>query len=168
MAAQAQTPPRSHRETDAVYAAWWAGFIEDAEDVHLALKPSYAAVIAGLLGDEQVRAIYVRATINGAQRLAALERRLGARLGTEMFETQTSWRPPSLDWCADHPGADERREQRATVAGQVVALSVRRGGGPGVRVPAISNRVLSAREKRRKERRQARLGYQHLSCTCTQ
>lgn len=63
-----------------IYAKWWAAFIEDAQDVHLALKPSYAALIHGLLEKPGVREAYVNAALRGPERIARLERRLASVL----------------------------------------------------------------------------------------
>jgi hypothetical protein len=56
-------------------AAWKAGFIEDAEDLHLAEKPMYAAVIISFLKDEGVHELYVQNTVGGEARLADLKKR---------------------------------------------------------------------------------------------
>jgi hypothetical protein len=55
---------------------WQAGFIEDAEVLHLALKPMFASVIRVLLKKEEVRATYIAHTPGGAQRLQQLEERI--------------------------------------------------------------------------------------------
>jgi hypothetical protein len=87
-------------EQERVYAAWWAGFVEDAEEVHLALKPMYASVISGLLGDPSVRDAYADTTVNGQRRLEQLEERLQGLLGEEMFERLKSrGMPERLDPC---------------------------------------------------------------------
>jgi hypothetical protein len=86
MAARTQVPPGKDAARDRVFAIWWAAFVEDAQDVHLALKPSYATVIAGLLGDQEVVRIYESATLNGSERLSSLERSLEEALGTEVFQ----------------------------------------------------------------------------------
>lgn len=62
--------------------AWQAGFIEDAEDLHLATKPMFAGVVLSMLDEETgtVRAKFVEATAGGQARLEALERRVRAVL----------------------------------------------------------------------------------------
>jgi hypothetical protein len=55
-----------------VLASWKAGFIEDAEDLHLALKPMYAAVIKNLATERDVVAAFIADTAGGAARLAVL------------------------------------------------------------------------------------------------
>jgi hypothetical protein len=86
MACQVQTPPGSDTASDRIYSVWWAAFIEDAEDVHLALKHSFAATIAHCLGDASIRKLYEQGTVQGQQRLAALEVQLSECLGAASFE----------------------------------------------------------------------------------
>jgi hypothetical protein len=81
MAAAAVQPAPGPIESNKVLAAWRAGFIEDAEDLHLATKPSYAGVITSFLEMDGVRDAYVRNTVGGAIRLANLERRCRGVLG---------------------------------------------------------------------------------------
>jgi hypothetical protein len=69
------------------YVAWWAGFIEDAEDVHLALKKNYAAVIVGLIQDSRIRQAYVDTTVGGSRGLRDLERKLEDSLGPGEFDS---------------------------------------------------------------------------------
>lgn len=85
MAAQVQSPRGEVELRERPYTAWWAAFIEDAEDVHLAAKPSYAAVIAGLIGDAEIRRMYESATANGEKRLVKLEVDLVRSLGAAKF-----------------------------------------------------------------------------------
>lgn len=73
MAAQVATPWDDDVGRTSAYAAWMAGFIEDAEDLHLATKPMYAAVIHSFLEREEVKEAYRQNTVNGVRRLAALE-----------------------------------------------------------------------------------------------
>lgn len=81
MTAQIQAP----RDEDncRAYAAWMAGFIEDAEELHLALKPIYASVILSLLEKPGVREMYATHTPGGKTRLANLEAQLCALQGRE-------------------------------------------------------------------------------------
>lgn len=80
MAAAAAQPTSPSEESKRALAAWRAGFIEDAEDLHLATKPSYAGVIRSLLSREDVRDVYIRSAFGGEARLANLERRCNKAL----------------------------------------------------------------------------------------
>jgi hypothetical protein len=75
MAAAAQQPTLPLDEQNRILASWRAGFIEDAEDLHLATKPSYAGVIMSFLTMEGVREAYDQNTAGGEKRLSELERR---------------------------------------------------------------------------------------------
>lgn len=55
-----------------VIAVWEAGFIEDSDELHLALKPMYAAIIRSLAEDPRVVDNFERYTPGGARRLQAL------------------------------------------------------------------------------------------------
>jgi hypothetical protein len=54
-------------------STWWAGFIEDAEDLHLATKPMFAGVIRSLLDQHRVRSAFVSGTAGGEARLLRLQ-----------------------------------------------------------------------------------------------
>ena len=69
MATQAQAP-------DYDYSGWKAGFIEDAEDLHLSLKPMYATIIADMLKEDTIRERYVADVPNGGERLKKLEKNI--------------------------------------------------------------------------------------------
>lgn len=81
MACQVQTPWESHPKSRQAYASWMAGFIEDAEDLHLAARPMYAAVIDSMLSRPEVRDTYLADTVDGPRRLRELNERLTAVLG---------------------------------------------------------------------------------------
>jgi len=83
MAAAAQQPTLPLDEQNRVLASWRAGFIEDAEDLHLATKPSYAGVITSFLTKEGVRDAYHRNTAGGEKRLSELERRCNQAINEE-------------------------------------------------------------------------------------
>jgi len=51
---------------------WKAGFLEDAENLHLALKPDFASVVKAWGAEEGVRSAYAAYTPGGAARLDAL------------------------------------------------------------------------------------------------
>jgi len=74
---QAESPASKARE---VIASWQAGFIEDADELHLALKPMYAALIRVWSKDENVRKEFVEYAPGGKQRLDSLLR--DGRLGS--------------------------------------------------------------------------------------
>ena len=76
MAAQVRGAP-SDSEGRHALECWKAGFIEDAEDLHLATKPMFAGVIISMLGDADspVRAAFIKATASGV-RLQSLEARV--------------------------------------------------------------------------------------------
>lgn len=74
-AALMPTPSTPGSRQQEILAKWRAGFIEDAEDLHLATRPMFAAVILSLLGDEAVKDAYACHTAGGRQRLARLEAR---------------------------------------------------------------------------------------------
>ena len=65
------------------YAAWWAGYIEDAEELHLDTKPVFASVIASVLERPLVREKYGKHTPGGEERLKNVEQRVssGTRQG---------------------------------------------------------------------------------------
>ena len=80
MATQAQAPGGTDPARSAAYANWMAGFVEDAEDIHLATKPMYAAVIKSMLEDDKVRDAYARHTVGGTARLEETRRRVNAAI----------------------------------------------------------------------------------------
>lgn len=73
MQAEMGNPPNgiSH---ESVLRLWQAGFIEDAEDLHLARKPMFAALIRSMLVKRQIRADFIAHAPGGAERLDKLER----------------------------------------------------------------------------------------------
>lgn len=74
MTAQVQAP--RNESNSRAYSAWMAGFVEDAEELHLALKPIYASVIMSLLKKPGVRDMYAEHTPGGEIRLSRLEAQL--------------------------------------------------------------------------------------------
>ena len=83
MAVQVQPSSATDEVHERMLAFWKAGFIEDAEAVHLATKPMYAAVIASMLRNERVRKAYVASTVAGEAGLKKLESRITEVLGVE-------------------------------------------------------------------------------------
>ena len=55
---------------------WQAGFIEDAEDLHLAGKPMFASIIRSMLTKPETRRYFIAHSPGGAERLAKLEKRI--------------------------------------------------------------------------------------------
>ena len=72
MQAEMGNPPNGISQ-ESVLRLWQAGFIEDAEDLHLAGKPMFAAVIRSMLVKPQIRADFIVHAPGGAKRLAKLE-----------------------------------------------------------------------------------------------
>ena len=62
---------------------WKAGFIEDAEELHLASKPYFAMVVMGMMEEKDVETAYGRNTTGGAYRFAKLKDKLKAVLESE-------------------------------------------------------------------------------------
>ncbi|MBI2074168.1 MAG: hypothetical protein HYT81_14230 [Gemmatimonadetes bacterium] len=67
-ATEAQAPPTAA----ATIASWKAGFIEDADELHLAPKPMYAAIIRTWLSDAAVRNDFIEYAPGGQARLDSL------------------------------------------------------------------------------------------------
>lgn len=76
MSTQAQAPYDGNEERRRVYANWQAGYIEDAENVHLAKKPIYASVINSMLMKADVEEAFIKHTANGAERLEKLKKQI--------------------------------------------------------------------------------------------
>jgi len=55
-------------------AKWKAGFIEDAEELHLAAKPLFASVLLAWAGDQTVKAMFEKYTPGGTERFDRLMR----------------------------------------------------------------------------------------------
>jgi hypothetical protein len=68
-----QNPPAGVSHESAL-RLWQAGFIEDAEDLHLAGKPMFASVIRSMLTKPETRFFFVTHAPGGAERLAKLEK----------------------------------------------------------------------------------------------
>jgi hypothetical protein len=91
MAAAVQPPPAPDPERERVLSAWRAGFIEDAEDLHLATRPLYAGVILSLLEYPGVKQSYESHTAGGGRRLATLEQRCRDALAAEEVRQLARW-----------------------------------------------------------------------------
>ncbi|WP_286068371.1 hypothetical protein [Stenotrophomonas sp. 57] len=70
--AAVQSPPQGI-SSEQVYRLWQAGFIEDAEELHLARKPMFASVIASMLVKHETRKKFVEHAPGGEARLTKLE-----------------------------------------------------------------------------------------------
>ena len=97
MATSVQSPPEGITSSAAL-RLWQAGFIEDAEDLHLAGKPMFASVIRSMLTKQQVREHFIAHAPGGAERLAKLEQRVARALEASIrhqgLEVTTSTLPP--------------------------------------------------------------------------
>lgn len=71
-----ETEARGVQQSD-VMAEWKAGFIEDAEDLHLARKPMFLSTIKAWIESDKVRDAFVKYTNDGNRRLPALLAHLG-------------------------------------------------------------------------------------------
>lgn len=69
-------PTGAVSQSEGALADWKAGFLEDAEELHLATKPLFASVIRAWGREEGVAAAYVRNTPGGQIRLGALLERV--------------------------------------------------------------------------------------------
>lgn len=76
MASAVQHPPTSGDAGTAVLRMWQAGFVEDAEDLHLAGKPMFASIIHSMLTKDEVKQNFSQYAPGGAERLNRLEARI--------------------------------------------------------------------------------------------
>lgn len=81
MSTQAQVPRDGSEERERVYAVWKAGIVEDAYTLHLAGKPMFAPLIAGLLEEPKVVESFLESAYNGSKALEKLEKQLSSSLG---------------------------------------------------------------------------------------
>lgn len=79
MQAAVENPPNGVSHESAL-RLWQAGFIEDAEDLHLAGKPMFASVIRSMLSKPETRAYFITHSPGGTERLSRLERRIASAL----------------------------------------------------------------------------------------
>jgi len=75
MQAAVENPPHGVSKESAL-RIWQAGFVEDAEDLHLAGKPMFASIIRSMLAKPEIRANFIAHSPGGAERLARLEQRV--------------------------------------------------------------------------------------------
>ncbi len=71
MVAQIQCPVTPQNQD--AYTKWFVAFIEDAESLHLALKPTFASVIRSLLAKPGVEAAYASSGSDAEEELADLK-----------------------------------------------------------------------------------------------
>lgn len=67
-------------DSNASLVAWKAAFIEDADELHLALKPMYASLIEAWCENERVQAEFIRTAPGGKRRLTKLLTEVDAAL----------------------------------------------------------------------------------------
>jgi hypothetical protein len=79
MAMSVQCPPEGTTSSDNL-VLWQAGFIEDADDLHLVTKPMFASVVSNLLQQQAVRDAITEYSPGGARRLGELEAKVKAAL----------------------------------------------------------------------------------------
>jgi hypothetical protein len=75
MAAGTRMDRTNPESTDCLHR-WQAGFIEDADALHLALKPMFASTVREMLSDERVRKHYVECVPGGEAQARELEERI--------------------------------------------------------------------------------------------
>lgn len=80
MAAQVQAPGDACKERARVLTIWKAAFIEDAEDVHLAMKMSFATSISTMLKQPGVRQALAESTHGGEARVRKIEAKVACAL----------------------------------------------------------------------------------------
>ncbi len=78
MAAKARGTPENDSEAERALFAWQAGFVEDAEELHLATKPMFAGVVKSMLREPGIRTQFIDGTAGGNERLEALESRVNS------------------------------------------------------------------------------------------
>lgn len=69
--------PTGCSDSQRVLADWKAGFIEDAQEAHLATKPVFASVITAWARNQQVKSAFVENTPRGELKLGALLKEIG-------------------------------------------------------------------------------------------
>jgi hypothetical protein len=68
--------PRNAESESEAFQKWQAGFIEDAEELHLATKPMFANVIVSMLEKPGVKEWFIKGAPGGEKRMALLEARV--------------------------------------------------------------------------------------------
>jgi hypothetical protein len=101
-----QNPPNGISQESAL-RLWQAGFIEDAEDLHLAGKPMFASVIHSMLAKPETRSYFTAHAPGGAQRLTELELTVAKALKSSIrhqgLEVSGSTMPSATPSAPQHP-----------------------------------------------------------------
>lgn len=109
MQAAVQNPP-SGISPESALRLWQAGFIEDAEDLHLAGKPMFASVIRSMLAKPEVQSYFITHAPGGAERLARLERRVANALESSIrhqgLEVSDLTMPSATSGTAQQPAGE--------------------------------------------------------------
>lgn len=104
-----QNPP-SGISSESALRLWQAGFIEDAEDLHLAGKPMFASVIRSMLAKSEVRSSFITHAPGGAERLARLEQRIADALKSSILhqglEVSDQTMPSATSVTAQEPAGE--------------------------------------------------------------
>ena len=77
-AAESQAAPQSQ-----VIAQWKAGFLEDAQMLHLATKPLFASIVSEWANDDSVRAHFESLAAGGTERLKKLRGRVAQSIDAD-------------------------------------------------------------------------------------
>jgi hypothetical protein len=90
-----QNPPAGVTNETAL-RLWQAGFIEDAEDLHLAGKPMFASVIRSMLAKPETRGFFISHAPGGAERLTKLEQTVEKALQASIRNQGLSVTPQTM------------------------------------------------------------------------
>lgn len=95
---------------------WQAGFIEDADELHLVTKPMFASVIEELLKKPEVREIFCTYTPGGAARLLHIEARVAKTLSgvREKWSTNVQTAPNTTSKSDNTPPGSQACQQPAS------------------------------------------------------
>lgn len=120
---------------------WKAGFLEDAEELHLATKPLFASVIVAWADDPGVETAYLRNTRGGLERFHALlgrARRVHLGGGSDTYHALRRRDDRLRDLSNQLDAMDRRlqseikvvREEVQRLSSELAALNTSRGGQP--------------------------------------
>jgi hypothetical protein len=121
----AASTPSSRKSRELLYI-WWAGFIEDSLDLHLATKRTFSVVVWFMLEKPPVYEEFVNYTVDGKTRVKELITALRCAIGDENLETMKANKglmeggPPTPDLIRIFSAYHE--------AGHAVAAVLRAGG----------------------------------------
>lgn len=85
MQASVDNPPNGDLH-EKVLRIWQAGFIEDAEDLHLAGKPMFATIIWSMLENPETESNFINHSPGGAERLAKLKIKVSRALKSSILQ----------------------------------------------------------------------------------